>query len=190
MTQQELNDWFVTEVLPLEAALMRYLRRNWRMPDEIADIRQEIYVRVYEAAAVGRPAAVKAFLFSTARNLLVDRARREKIVAIETYADLEETAMVVDELSPERHASGRLELRLLQRALEALPARCRQVVSLRRIDGFSQRDVAEKMGIAEGTVERQITIGMRLLADTMLSNGVDLSTQAFQARPQGKLQKK
>jgi len=175
----DLNDWFVTEVLPLEAALVRYLQRNWRVPHEVADLRQEVYVRVYEAAVVERPIAVKPFLFATAHNLLVARARREKIVSIETFADVDELGLATDDLSPERHAGGRLELGLLQRALEALPARCRQVVSLRRIAGYSQREVAGEMGITEDTVQRQIAIGMRQLAAAMLSNGVTLATPAF-----------
>lgn len=175
----DLNDWFVTEVLPLEAALVRYLQRNWRVPHEVADLRQEVYVRVYEAAAIERPQTVKSFLFAIAHNLLVTRSRREKIVSIETFADVDELGLVVDDLSPERHAGGRLELRLLQRALEALPARCRQVVSLRRIAGYSQREVAGEMGITEDTVQRQIAIGMRQLAAAMLSNGVTLEAPAF-----------
>jgi len=75
-------------------------------------------------------------------------------------------------LTPERHASGRAELRLLERALDALPARCREVVRLRKIDGLSQREVAAQMGIAEDTVEKQIAKGMRALADALLQKGV------------------
>jgi len=190
MTRDDLNDWFVMEVLPLEAPLMRYLRRNWRQQEEVADLRQEIYVRLCEAAAIERPAAVKPFVFSTARNLLIDRARREKITPIEAFANIEELETNTDELTPERHAGGRLELGLLQRALEALPARCRQVVSLRRINGLSQREVAREMGITEDTVERQIAIGMRLLAETMLSNGVTLCAPAFRYRNQSRFAKK
>ena len=45
-----VRDWFIREVLPLEAILMRFLRQNLRNPADIADLRQEVYVRVYEAA--------------------------------------------------------------------------------------------------------------------------------------------
>ena len=56
--------WFQREVLPHEAALLRYLRRTWRQQDEIHDLRQEIYARVYEAAAKSRPQSAKSFLFA------------------------------------------------------------------------------------------------------------------------------
>ena len=45
-----LDDWFTTEVLSLEAMLMRYLRQNWRDSAEWPDLRREVYARVYEAA--------------------------------------------------------------------------------------------------------------------------------------------
>jgi RNA polymerase sigma factor (sigma-70 family) len=182
----DLDDWFVREVLPLEGALMRYLRRNWRDATELPDLRQEVYVRLYEAARKGLPDAVSPFLFATARNLLIDRARRAQIVSIETWADLEVSEMVADDLSPERHASGRSELQLLQEALDELPARCREVVQLRKIDGMSQREVAAHMGIQEDTVEKQIAKGMRALADALLLKGVTEGLAKFGARLQRK----
>lgn len=181
MTSTELNLWFVEEVLPLEAALLRFLRRNWRDEAELLDLRQETYVRVYEAAARDRPDAVKPFLFATARNLLIDRARRAQIVSIETVADLEALDTSVEELTPERHAAGRGELRMLQTALDELPPRCRRVVELRKIDGYSQRDVAAQLGITEDTVERQVSKGVRALADALFAKGVMLKTKAFGA---------
>jgi hypothetical protein len=42
--------WFIREILPLEAALTQYLHHNWRNKAEIPDLRQDIYVKVYEAS--------------------------------------------------------------------------------------------------------------------------------------------
>jgi RNA polymerase sigma-70 factor (ECF subfamily) len=174
MMHTDLDDWFVREILPLEGALTRYLRRNWRDAADLPDLRQEVYVRVYESARGRLPEQPQAFLFASARNLLIDRARRAQIVSIETLADLELSDHAVDELTPERHAGGRGELRLLQQALDELPQRCREVVSLRKIDGMSQREVAQHMGIQEATVEKQISKGIRALADSLLAKGVVL----------------
>lgn len=168
----DLDRWFVREVLPLEAALVRYLRRNARDGDDVADLRQEVYVRLYESAGQRRPDLVKPFVFATARHLLIDRARRAQIVSIEAFADLDLLELSQDDLTPERHAAGSQELHLLQAALAELPTRCREVVKLRKIDGLSQREVALHMGITEDTVEKQIGKGMRVLADALLLKGV------------------
>jgi RNA polymerase sigma-70 factor (ECF subfamily) len=174
-----LDSWFVAEVLPLEAALTRFLRRNWRDEAEVPDLRQDVYVRIYESAAKGLPDLVTPFVFATARNMLIDRARRAQIVSIEVIADLDALDFSADELTPERHAAGRSELRLLQTALDALPSKCRRVVEMRKIDGLSQREVATQLGITEDTVERQVSRGVRALADAMLCGGVLLDTKAF-----------
>ena len=166
----DLDEWFVHEVLPVEGALMRYLRRNWRDASEWTDLRQEVYARVYESARSGLPDRPAAFVLATARNLLIDRARKSQVVSIEAFAELDD--MASDELTPERHASGRAELGVLIEALEALPPRCREVVVRRKVEGMSQREVAQQMGIAEDTVEKQIANGMRALADALFARGI------------------
>jgi len=166
----DLDEWFTREVLPLEGALMRFLRHNWRDSSEWVDLRQEVYVRVYEAARSGLPERTMPFLLTTARNLLIDRARRSQVVSIETYAELDDLS--VCELTPERHASGRSELNVLLDALAALPPRCREAVVLRKVEGLSQRDVAAEMGISEDTVEKQIAKGMRQIANALFDRGI------------------
>lgn len=170
-----VNHWFSTSVLPLEPALMRFLRHNWRQVDEIADLRQEIYVNVYEGAlAKGIPVATAGFVFACARNLLVDRARRAQVASFETIADLEALPeQPGSDFSPEHLAGARTELQLLQIALDDLPPRCRQVIMLRKIDGLSQKQIAEQLGIAQGTVEKHITLGVRTLAATLYAQGVE-----------------
>lgn len=168
MEPRALDNWFVDEVLPLEGALMRFLRRNWRTESDILDLRQEVYARVCEAALQAEPLNAKAFVFATARNLLIDRTRHARVVPLEVAADLEGWGQGVDEVTPDRHLTARDELRRLQAGLAQLPARCREVVVLRKIQGFSQREVAARMGIREDTVERQTAYGMRALADFML----------------------
>ena len=171
LTRENADHWFVTEVLPLEGTLERFLRRNWRDEDEIADLRQEVYARVLVAWRVGKPDSAQAFVLSTARNLLIDRARRARIVSIETFADMDAVEIVVESGDIDRHLMARSELRLLQTALELLPPRCREVVQLRKIDGLSQREVATKMGITEDTVERQVAKGIRALAAALANTG-------------------
>jgi RNA polymerase sigma factor (sigma-70 family) len=161
----ELNDWFVREVLPLEATLANFLRRSWRNQSEIADLCQDVYVRVYETARSERPKNVKPFVFATARNLITDRIRREQIVPIETVADFDLLSVEVDQPGPERAVIARDELRNLQLALDRMPQRCREAVVLKKIDGLSMREIAVRMGIAVKTVDRHLTDGALILAD-------------------------
>lgn len=164
---QDLDDWFVAEILPLEPMLMRFLRRSWSDEAEAADLRQETYIRVYEAARRKRPSPVRPFVFFVARNLVIDRLRRKSVVPIETMADGDWLHVVDSEPVPEQYVAARQDLQRMQAVLDALPPRCRQVIILRRVHGYSQREVAQKMGIKEETVESQMVKGMRMIADAI-----------------------
>ncbi len=148
-----------------EQALAYYLRRCWPHRDELHDLRQEVYVRVYESAGKALPTAPKSFLFTTARNLMADRLRRNRVVSIESVGDFEPLNVLIDEVTPERWSSGRQTLKRMADAFDRLPDRCREVVWLRRVEELPQKEVAMRLGITEKTVEKQVAKGMRLIAE-------------------------
>jgi len=158
------DQWFAEQILSHEASLTRYLHRAWPNTSEIPDLRQDIYVRVYESARDSRPASPRAFLFATARNLLTDHIRRSRVVSIEATADVAAFDALVDEVSPERHVGASQELQRLALAFDSLSDKCRRIVWLRRIEGLSQRQTAERLGVREVAVESQLARGMRALA--------------------------
>ena len=167
--------WFVREVLPLEAALIQFLQHNWRNQGDIADLRQDVYVQVFEAAKKQIPEQPKAFVFQTARNLLIDRVRREQIVPIEAVADAEALSVAVDAPGPERSVIARDELRRLQLALDRLPPRCREIVVLGRIQGLSGREIAVRLGITPAAVSIQLANGIKVLVEVLYGGSVPRS---------------
>jgi len=167
MTASEVEAWFIREVLPLEAALTSFLQHNWRNKADIADLRQDVYERVCEAAYGQFPENTKAFVFRTARNLLINRVKREHVVPIEAVSDLDALGIALDAPGPESSVLARDELRRLQAALAALPPRCREAVTLGRIDGLSGREIAVRMGISEAAVSMHLDHGIRVLVDAV-----------------------
>jgi RNA polymerase sigma factor (sigma-70 family) len=165
----EIKAWFIREVLPLEADLMQFLRHNWRNESDIADLRQDIYVRVYEAANTEVPLSARAFVFATARNLLIDRVRRARVVPIEAATEPDVLDIAGDEPGPDRSVQARDELRRLSDAVDKLPPRTREAFVMRQIQGLSRREIADRMGIAEKTVKRHLEDGVRALADILYS---------------------
>jgi RNA polymerase sigma factor (sigma-70 family) len=180
MDEDSLDNWFIREILVHEEALLSYLLRRWPNRPDVNDLRQDTYVRVYEAAAKSRPPVPKAFLFTTAAHLLVDRMRRRRVVAIDAVGDVGALDVLVEEVSPERRISAHEELRRLAQAIDLLPPKCREVVWMRRVDELPQKEVAQRLGITEKSVEKHVMRGMKLLAAAFCSG----PEQAMQDAPQ------
>jgi len=171
MAASDVNAWFVREVLPLEQALMQFLQHNWRNKSDIVDLRQEVYVRVFQAACKEIPEHPRQFVFSTARNLLIDHVRREQVVPIEAAADLDALTVAADEPGPDRAAMARDELRKLHSALDQLPPRCREAFVLGKIEGLGGQEIAARMGVTESAVSKHLALGIRLLAGLLHGGG-------------------
>ena len=167
-----LDQWFATEILPHERLLLRYLLRVWSNSSDVPDLLQEVYVRVYERARSQLPRQPKPFLFATARNLMADQIRRRRIVSIDTASrDTEYLNAMVDEISPERQLNAGQELHRLAVAFDSLSDRCREVIWFRRVEGLSQRETAERLGLKEEAIESQLARGMRALARAIFDAG-------------------
>ncbi len=179
-----LDQWFATEILPHEGVLVRYLTRVWPNSAEVLDLRQDIYVRVYESARRTLPTSPKAFLFATARNLMTDRIRHSRVVFIDSTQDFEGLNVLIDEISPERRVSAREELRSLARAFDSLSEKCRNVVWLRRVEGLSQRETAQCLGLHEGAVESQLARGLRVLALAVFGSTVSVDARDERGKSQ------
>lgn len=168
--EPDLHAWFVREVLPLEAVLRGYLRNNRQNSADIADLLQDIYVRVYEAARKELPAVTRALVFTTAHHLLVDRMRRQKIVPMAAVENIEALSVAADTPGPDETVMAREELRRVQAALDQIAPRSKEAIVLRQVEGLSGREIAVRMGISLKTVERHLSIGMRALAAILHGN--------------------
>lgn len=74
----------------------------------------------------------------------------------------------VDERRPDDIVNLTQERSLLVRVILSLPEKCRQVVMLRKVHDMSQREIALRLGIAEHTVEKHLSYGVRLCAARLL----------------------
>jgi RNA polymerase sigma factor (sigma-70 family) len=163
----DLRAWFLREVLPLEAALTQFFRNRQRNHADVAELLQEVYVRVYESALTKLPEVARPFVFAIARNLLADKVRQQKIIPIESIEDLEGLGVAADTPGPESHLLAREELRRVQQALELIPDRTREAFVLFHAKGLSQREIAARMNISEKTVSWHLKQGLGTLADIL-----------------------
>jgi RNA polymerase sigma-70 factor (ECF subfamily) len=154
--------WLARAICPHEPALRRWLGRRTLSVD-LDDIVQEAYARLAVLPSVDHILNPRAYFFRTAFSILVNEVRRSQIVPIDAVAELDRLEIECMAPTPDREAEGRQELRLLAEAIAQLPPRCREVFVARKVQGLSQRETAQHLGIAESTVEKHIAVGLRHL---------------------------
>jgi RNA polymerase sigma factor (sigma-70 family) len=173
----DLSRWFAEEVQPNEAALRSWLRGRFPSLTDIDDVVQEAYSRLLHARESGSIACPRAFLFVTARNLALNHFRHQRHELPTGRAEIDVTG-VVDEATTIPDSIAKAEdLQHLIQAIESLPTRCRQIVTLRKIYGLSQKEVAERLDLSEHTVESQGGIGLRKCIEYFRRHGYGSSSR-------------
>lgn len=148
--------------MPHEGFVRAQLARARVPGEDIDEVIQDCYCRFAMLDAVEHIAHPQGYFLRTARNLLTRRIRHAKVVPIELVAEVE-TVGVDEAPSPERQAAARLDYARLRAMMAELPERCRRIVELRKFEGCSQREIAERMGVNEHIVENDIQLGIRTI---------------------------
>lgn len=141
------------------AALARYVRKLVRSRETADEIVQEAFLRTYEHA--GKLGTPRAFLFSTARNLASSVRRHEKVAMTDTMGDLDDSGVVVGNGSVEDLLISDEAGRLLREAVDRLPPQCRAAFALKVFHACSYKEIAERLGVTEKTVEKHVARGLQ-----------------------------
>ncbi|MBF8747189.1 sigma-70 family RNA polymerase sigma factor [Pseudomonas putida] len=124
------------------------------------DVAHDAYLRVLERTDSQQIEHPRAFLYRTALNLVVDRHRRHQVRQAESLdvLDLDEQwhgpALTLDMQRDQR-------LALMQKALDELSGACRDCFLLRKLDGLSHQQIADRLGISRSLVEKHIVNAMK-----------------------------
>lgn len=157
-----------TKLLEVFVALRRKLARAVSRivpPPEIEDIVQETYVRVCQFERADSIRHPRSFLYRTARNLALDHIKRSEVRTTVSLEDDDEerdendTAQtsldVYDQLAAQQ------EFEIFCAAVQQLPLQCRRVFVMRKVYGYSQKEIAQALEISESTVEKHIAYGIK-----------------------------
>lgn len=175
MPTAEDTRWLTEEVQPHGSSLRAYLQRRFPWLTDVDDIAQEALFRVWRRrrkTADKETACPKAALFAIARNAVFDLGRRRAVAKIENMAEIERLSVLDERDDVAETVSTRQELEFLAEAMRSLPNRCRQVLTLTKMYGYSQKETAERLGISEHTVRVQVAKGMRRCAEYLRRRGV------------------
>lgn len=152
-------NWVAREILPHEARIRTWFARFRLSREDVDELLQEAYCRIADLDAVDHIAVPQAYFFSIARNLLLRRLKRQRIIPFESIAEIEGYRDGAS--SPEQAVSTKIEYERILALIASLPDKCRRIVELRKIEGWSQKEIAEHFGMSEKAVEKQVWLGVR-----------------------------
>lgn len=172
--------WIATHILPLEGEVRGWLRKQVRSlaSQDADDLMQEAFARLW-SADLGRIANGRSYLYAAVRNLLLEHARRARIVPMERLGEIEALRIPSDEPGPERRVSARQDLERLERIVQALPDKCQRAFRLQKFQSLSQREIASEMGVSEKTVEKHLATALTRVLEALRAEQPDSIGDSF-----------
>lgn len=182
----EIVRWIGHEILPHEADVRAWLKRSSLPHTDPDDVIQEAYARISRTEAPERIDSPRAYFFTVARNVVLEQMRRARSSPLAPVEDFDALIIVDNEPDPERVVAGRDALRRVVDIMDSLPPKVRQVLLLRRVEGLSQKAVAQQLGVPESTVEKRAAKGLRMLAHAVAGQDAEIIPLSGRRRPSGR----
>lgn len=167
MSEQFLQQQLLESYDELSENIFRHC--FFRVSDrEVAlDLMQETFMRTWKYVRKGKDIHdVKAFLYKTANNLIIDYYRKKKTTSLESLTEAEETPFQPSD-NAHLHMLAQAELEQVLNMLEQVEEPYRQAVTLRHVDGLSPQEIAEIIGESPNNVSVRINRGIEKLQQLM-----------------------
>ena len=148
--------------------LKSFMIRKGASPEAAEDLVQETMISVWRKAGLYDPAKGSAltWIFTIARNLRIDRIRKESSVPLAELGDYDAPS---DDMGNDDMLSRKQESRYVQIALAEIPVEQKQVVMMAFVDDISQSEIAERLNIPLGTVKSRMRLAYGRLRKSLES---------------------
>lgn len=135
--------------------LVRFFRRRNSSTEDAADLAQDTFARL-SATDLEKIREPAAFLFTTALNLLRDRARSARMRHAALTVPVDEHQLICPAPHAEHVLDGERRIRSLESALRELSPKCRAVFVLFHFDALPQQEIADRLSISVSMVEKYV----------------------------------
>ncbi|MFC3052334.1 RNA polymerase sigma factor [Kordiimonas pumila] len=164
----KMHDSIIKTFLSYREVLVRTLLRMSVKPEDIDDILQETIVRAIAAHEKTPLVFPKSYLYTVSRNMVLEEhQRRSREIQGEIDEALQESeAPLADEVMQHKQT-----LAAFWEAMEGLPKTHQRAILLRRVYGFSHKEIAKKLGVSISSVEKYFAQGIKRCQDVMSGKG-------------------
>jgi RNA polymerase sigma-70 factor (ECF subfamily) len=169
---RDRHEWFLNQIFRHRKALQRYVRGFVADAEDIDDLIQETYLRIYGVNEFDKVESPKALLFSIAHNLAVERARGRTRRATDSVADIDSLGVVSAGAATDDLLDARRRFEGFCIAVDSLPPVCRRVFVLRKVYQLSHEEIVDVLGIKASTIEKHVVKGLKRCRDYMREHGL------------------
>lgn len=155
--QRNEKDSITAAFFAVEHSLKTYLMRFLARQQDIEDAVQETFIRAWEAEKCGEIHSPRSFLFKIAKNLALSELSRKTNRMMVSVGDFEELGVLETDSTLEDALDVDKHLALLVEAIGKLPPKCQTVIMMRKVYGFSHKEIARRLDISVKTVEKHLT---------------------------------
>ena len=167
-------------VLQTERAVYNLALSIVKKKEDAEDVTQETYLRLWRAASeVKLESSLKLYILRTARNLALDlirkNSKRDEIDTVILDAEGEFEIDVADDSPdsrPDESYLRKVEKEVIRQSIEELPSAAREIIVLRDIEGLSYTEIADMLGLAEGTLKSKLFRARERLRKLILSKNI------------------
>ena len=142
-----------------------YIQRLTGDKNLAKDLTQETYTKVLEISTNSDTVIQKAYLYRVAKNLVIDKVRKDKVFTQSPYE--EEEHSICEHEYPENIASEQLRKNKLKQCIKELSPQNKKAFILHYYKGYTRKEIAVIMGITTNAVEKNITRAVLKLKDKM-----------------------
>ncbi|AHE53256.1 RNA polymerase sigma factor [Sphingomonas sanxanigenens] len=177
-----IDRWFMDEVLPHERAYLDYARRTVHDHDEAGDIVQDVYAKLFTLDGWSAIANPPAYVMRMIRNQSIERIRQARVVTMQPLPAPALIEIVDDTPDSFRIVAAQSQMARVQRAIAALPERCRIALVRRRLAEDTPREIASDLGISISTFEKRLARAVELLTLALTPHDPPADAAPEQAR--------
>ena len=167
-------------VLQTERAVYNLALSIVKKKEDAEDVTQETYLRLWRAASeIKLESSLKLYILRTARNLALDlirkNSKRDEIDTVILDAEGEFEIDIADDSPdsrPDESYLRKIEKEVVRQSIEELPSAAREIIVLRDIEGLSYTEIADMLGLAEGTLKSKLFRARERLRKIILSKNI------------------
>ncbi|MBQ8259452.1 MAG: sigma-70 family RNA polymerase sigma factor [Clostridia bacterium] len=167
-------------VLQTERAVYNLALSIVKKKEDAEDVTQETYLRLWRAASeIKLESSLKLYILRTARNLALDLIRKNSkrneidTVILDTEGEFEiDIADDSPDSRPDESYLRKIEKEAVRQSIEELPSAAREIIVLRDIEGLSYTEIAEMLGLTEGTLKSKLFRARERLRKIILSKNI------------------